>query len=248
VPPLVGFLDRRSHDFPSILLYTAFVMFIPLLLLFFLQTSRVGANQNNYATQGINIGELKEDLKNRNVLVLLAVNLLLYTCYTVVFFFLKGFGESIGIRNSGFFFTIATITMIIIRLTCGTLFDRINKVQVTAFSLTGLGLCNIGLAHTHGAGLFFFLSVLFGIGWGIVMPILTALMFDISPTRFRGLNINLSLVMLQAGFFLGPFFGGLILTHSGYVTLFYYCALLSILSAIFTRRVTVEQHYTGRSL
>jgi MFS family permease len=237
VPPLVSFLDRRSHDLPSILIYAAFIMLLPLILIFFLRTSLPDIDKDTHRPQRISIHELKEDLKNRDVIILLAVNLLLYTCYTVVFFFLKGFGARVGVGNPGFFFTIATLTMIVIRLAGATFFDRIDKVKATASSLAGLGICNIGLGQTQGETPFFILSVLFGIGWGIVMPILTALMFDISPPRFRGLNINLSLVMLQAGFFFGPFLGGLFLAHSGYVMLFYCCALLSFLSAALTWKV-----------
>ncbi len=238
VPPLVSFLDKRSHDLPSVLTYAAIVMFLPLILIFFLQTSLPAIDKGAHAPQRINVRELKKDLKNRNVIILLAVNLLLYTCYTIVFFFLKGFGARIGVGNPGFFFTIATITMIIIRLGGAAFFDRVNKPKATALSLAGLGLCNIGLGHAQGEILFFVLSVLFGIGWGIVMPILTALMFDISLPRFRGLNVNLALVMLQAGFFFGPFLGGLFLAHSGYVILFYCCALLSFLSAVLTWKVS----------
>jgi len=237
VPPLVSFLDRRSHDLPSILTCAALIMFLPLALIVFLQTSPAAVHKGADRPQRINFREVKEDLKDRNVFVLLAVNLLLYTSYTIVFFFLKGFGARVGVGNPGFFFTIATVTMIIIRLGGAPFFDRVNKARATALSLAGLGLCNIGLGHTEGEILFLVLSVLFGIGWGIVMPILTALMFDVSLPRFRGLNINLSLVMLQAGFFFGPFLGGLVLARYGYMMLFYCCALLSFLSAALTWKI-----------
>ncbi|HOE15780.1 MAG TPA: MFS transporter [Syntrophorhabdaceae bacterium] len=238
VPPLVSFLDGRSLDLPSVLTYAAFIMFIPLMLIFFLRTSFNAIGKDAHAPQRINLSELKEDLRSRDVIILLAVNLLLYTSYTIAFFFLKGFGALIGIGNPGFFFTIATATMIMIRLGGAAFFDKTNKSKVTSLSLAGLGLCNIGLGHTQGEISFFILSILFGICWGIVMPILTALMFDVSPSRFRGLNVNLSLVMLQAGFFFGPFLGGIVLAHSGYVLLFYCCALLSFLSAALTWEVS----------
>jgi len=240
VPPLVSFLDRESRDLPSVLTCAALIMFLPLVLILFLQASPPAVHKGADRPQRINFQEVKEDLKDRNVFILLAVNLLLYTSYTIVFFFLKGFGARVGVGNPGFFFTIATVTMIIIRLGGAAFFDRVNKARTAALSLAGLGLCNIGLGHTEGEILFLVLSVLFGVGWGIVMPILTALMFDVSLPRFRGLNINLSLVMLQAGFFFGPFLGGLVLAHYGYVTLFYCCALLSFLSAVLTWKVETK--------
>ena len=64
------------------------------------------------------------------------------------------------------------------------------------------------------------LAVVCGIGWGVVMPLLNALIFDLSRIEARGLNQNLGLLMLQCGFFLGPLSGGWLLPRGGYPLLF----------------------------
>ncbi len=75
------------------------------------------------------------------------------------------------------------------------------------------------------------LAVLCGISWGVVMPLLNALIFDLSQPEARGLNQNLGLLMLQCGFFLGPLSGGWLLPRGGYPALFGAAACAQLLAA-----------------
>lgn len=231
VPPFVGALSLLSGGFTVMLMYSACLITLSLLILLLIKSPAKTIDEVSTKKQGFTRREVLEDIKDRSVLILFLVNLLLYSGYTAVFFFLKDYGIKIGIANPGIFFTIATAAMIGIRLLSGTLFDKLNKVSLTAWSLTGLTVCYVALAHTHSQGLFYALSLLFGIGWGIVMPLLNALMFDLSQPRFRGLNLNLSLVFMQGSFFIGPFMGGFVMTTFGYKGLFYLCGVLSIITA-----------------
>jgi MFS family permease len=244
MPPLIGFLNTTAGDFADFLRYNALLMVLSLMVLFFIRPSPQGPQASD-PEKGCISGALKEGLGDRQILILLLLNLLLYSGYTIIFFFLKGYGTSIAIDNPGLFFTVATITMIAVRLAGGAFFDRINKRTLTLVSMAGLALCYGLLAHTQGPGLFLFLAFTTGLGWGIVMPVLNALMFDYSLPRFRGLNLNLSLVMMQGGFFLGPLAGGFILAGSGYGLLFYLCALTSLggagLTFLLSRRRTGKE-------
>jgi predicted MFS family arabinose efflux permease len=229
VPPLMGALFRTSHDFTKALTYGALLMVFSLSALYLLKPQ--GAEQKLSPQQSIHMKDVTEDLKDRRVLIVLAVNLLLYSGYTTIFFFLEGYYRKMGIENPGFFFTIATITMIGIRLFGGTLFDKFNKSSLTLWSMAGLALCYALLSFTSHYSFFYLLAFFTGLGWGIVMPVLNALMFEISAPHFRGLNLNLSLTMMQGGFFVGPFLGGLVHGWWGYNMLFYFCAGLSLLSS-----------------
>lgn len=229
VPPLMGAFFKASQDFTKALAYGALIMVFSLFALYVLKPQDTEEELNSH--QSIHIKDLPEDLKDRRVLIVLVINLLLYSGYTTVFFFLEGYYRRMGIENPGFFFTIATITMIGIRLFGGTLFDKFNKVSLTLWSMAGLALCYALLSLTSHYSLFYILAFFIGLGWGIVMPVLNALMFEVSAPHFRGLNLNLSLVMMQGGFFIGPFLGGLVHDWWGYNALFYFCAGLSMLSS-----------------
>jgi MFS family permease len=47
-------------------------------------------------------------------------------------------------------------------------------------------------------------------------PAINGLMLQISAERFRSLNANLMLFAVQAGFFLGPVLGGVLVAHWDY--------------------------------
>jgi MFS family permease len=78
---------------------------------------------------------------------------------------------------------------------------------------------NKKFAYHYGLGLFL------GLGWGVAMPVMNAPLFDISPPQLKGFNTNLGVQMFQAGFFIGPLMGGLILTSSDFSVVFYVCAV-----------------------
>jgi MFS family permease len=84
------------------------------------------------------------------------------------------------------------------------------------------------LAHVSTATPFFGTALVLGLGWGVSMPLLSGLMFDISQPRFRALNSNLAMEMFQAGFFIGPLAGGAILLRWDYAGLYLACAICSL--------------------
>ncbi|WP_295447754.1 MFS transporter [uncultured Thiodictyon sp.] len=171
-------------------------------------------------------------LRSRAVLMLLLSALLLLCGYAAVFFFLKQFVEGRGLAHGGLFFTIATLTMIMVRLGGSWLFDRYDKavlcaagLLIVAVSYGLLGLSSVGWA-------FLVLAGASGLGWGVAMPLQAAALFDISEPAARAMNQNLLMVMMQGGFFLGPFIGGLLITHFGYGALFTVLAVLTLVSAL----------------
>jgi MFS family permease len=88
------------------------------------------------------------------------------------------------------------------------------------------------LAHSKSHVVFFSLAILFGLGWGIALPLLNGLVFDYSVPRLRPLNVNLGLEMFQGGFFLGPLLGGVVLTSGTYQILYYTCGGLIVIAII----------------
>lgn len=116
-----------------------------------------------------------------------------------------------------------------------------NKAPLIAGSLTAITVGYLGLAHLSGEQALYALGVFLGLGWGIVMPVLNALMFDISPVQFRGLNTNLGVQMFQGGFFLGPLAGAFVLTHGSFRALYYLCAGLTLVCLALTPLLVVKK-------
>ena len=120
------------------------------------------------------------------------------------------------------------------------MFDKLDKSKLLLGSLLWLGLSNLVMAHVATPTTFYALGVVLGLGWGVAMPVLSGLTFDVSQPRFRALNTNLAMEMFQCGFFVGPLAGGIILVHSSYTTLYYACAGL-LFAGLVTAPALCEQ-------
>jgi predicted MFS family arabinose efflux permease len=226
VPPLVVSLSRWLGGYVHVLNLTALMM-VPILGLAALLGPPDGEGDGT-AGKRLRRADLARNLRDRRIWGLLLLSLLVFTAFTPVFFFVKSFAEKIGLANAGWFFTISTGTEIAVRLVLGPLFDKVGKIKLLVGSLALLVAAYAALANAAGPVLFFGLAVAFGLAWGVALPIINSLMFDFSTPRLRALNTNLGLEMFQGGFFLGPLFGGWILTGSSYQALFYVCGGLCL--------------------
>lgn len=231
IPPFLPFLGKLLGGFNQILL-----AFSALTLLMFPLVWSVGKSsgkEDKKPASALTGREILEDLQDSRVLLLLLSMLMLYCSHALIFFFLDGYGRFIGVAYAGVFLTLSTVGEIGVRVVAGSIFDRWDKVRLSICTLVGLALCYFVLAHLPGMWSFYALGLLFGLGWGIAMPVFNGLMFDVSKPRFRAFNINLGMQMFQAGFFLGPIIGAPLLAKWGYAMIYNLCAGMSLLAAVF---------------
>jgi predicted MFS family arabinose efflux permease len=228
MPPILEPLIKILGGFIPVLHLTALLMVLVFPLLLFVKGARLEKDPPPSAK--ITRRDLIDNMKDPKIFSLLAISLLLYVAFTPVFYFLKAYGYEIGISNPGWFFTLSTFTEIAVRLFGGPLFDKMSKPRFLAYSLIGLVIAYLILANTSGMVLFYALGLLFGLCWGVAMPLLSGLLFDSSTARLRALNTNLGVEMFQGGLFLGPMIGGWILAAWDYKVLYYFCGALILLS------------------
>jgi predicted MFS family arabinose efflux permease len=228
MPPILDPLIKIFGGFIPVLYLTALLMVLVFPLLLFVKGARLPEDPSPSAK--ITKRDLIDNVKDPRIFSLLAVSLLLYMAFTPVFYFLKAYGQKIGIPNPGWFFTLSTFTEIAVRLFGGPFFDKMSKPRFLAFSLIGLVIAYLILANTSREILFYALGLLFGLCWGVAMPLLSGLLFDFSAAKFRALNTNLGVEMFQGGLFLGPIIGGWILAAWDYRALYYICGALIFLS------------------
>jgi predicted MFS family arabinose efflux permease len=229
MPPLLEPLTRWVGSFRGVLDLSAVVMLLTFPVLAFVGGASDGPDP---ASRAIRWQDVKQNLRDFRILLLLFLSLVVWTAFAPIFFFLKDYGIKIGIPNPGWFFTLSTFTEIAVRLVAGSLFDKLGKAWVLAGSLAWLVAGYIAMAHLSEPTTFYAMGLLLGLGWGVAMPVLSGLVFDVSEPRFRALNTNLSFEMFQAGFFVGPLAGGAILVHLGYSALYYACGCITILGLI----------------
>jgi predicted MFS family arabinose efflux permease len=227
VPPILPYLNTCFGGFNRVLLF-----FSALILLVFpaiFTVKRQGSmKKKGSGSFGLSFREIVGNLTDGKVSRLLLSMLFLYSGHALVFFFLDGYGRSLGMANVGIFLTLCTGGEIAIRVIAGGLFDRLDKRHLAGWTLAALGGCYVLLSQHPGKWMFLTLGLLFGFGWGIIMPVFNGLMFDVSPAKFRAFNINFGLQMYQAGFFFGPMVGAPILAAWGYATLYLLCGAISV--------------------
>jgi predicted MFS family arabinose efflux permease len=216
IPSFFDLMKIAPSSFGAVLNIAALAALVPALALA-LPLPRQAVDQESPRPPGLS--GMLDSLRSPAVLMLLLSTLLFFCSYSAIFFYLKQFGTGRGITNSSLFFTIATVVMIIVRLCGGWLFDRYSKVLMCVAGLLAAAVCYALLPLSSGR-MFFILAGLSGLGWGIAMPLQAAVMFDISTPQSRGMNQNLLIVMMQGGFFLGPFLGGQLISGSGFGALF----------------------------
>ncbi len=244
IPPLLEPLSRWAGGFLGVLNLSALVMVLCLPLLYVVRNRAVASS--GAAPDRIGWGDLTENLKDRRILILLLLSLVVWTTFTPVFFFLKEYGNQIGVANPGWFLTLSTVAEISVRLPAGPLFDKLDKRLMLAGALGCLSVGFFVMAGVSGRTIFYAMGVWLGLGWGVAMPLLSSLMFDLSLPRFRAMNSNLAMVMFQAGFFVGPLAGGVILIHGDYSTLFRVCGGV-LLAGVAAAMLMGSEHSPGRA-
>ena len=229
IPLLFDLASIDSSSFPSLLHGAALAALLPVLMLA-LPAARQQATGETPPPPGLT-GMLLS-LRSPAVAMLLLSTLLFFCGYATIFFYLNQFAVGHRIGNSSLFFTTATLVMIAVRLLGSWFFDRGSKTRLCAAGLLLTGLCYALLPLCTSPSLLVLLAGGTGLGWGIVMPLQAAAMFDISLPATRAMNQNLLVVMMQGGFFLGPFIGGQLLARWNFTLLFTVLAGLTLAASL----------------
>ncbi len=218
VPPLLKPLCQLVGSFDAVLSVFAGAM----ILVFPLALFWIPGHTHETNRDDVRIGwdAFVKNVKDLRVILLLVTALLVWASFTPVFYYLKGYGEELGISNAGWFFTLSTLTQIGVRLAGGPFLDRLDKSRSLGISLIWLAAAYGIMTGVSGRTEFYAMGVVLGVRWGLAMPLLSGLMFDISAPKLRALNTNLSMEMFQGGYFVGPVAGGAVLLHWGYSAMF----------------------------
>jgi predicted MFS family arabinose efflux permease len=233
MPPLTEWLLPQVSS-AAVIYAGVSLLAIPAILLLLWGKRRLTtavAGMDQALTQRPSRQELRGNLRQPAVLLLLAVNLGFYLSYSTVFYFMKNFAGHWGGGEVGLFFTLSTMALILTRLLGSLVLDRFPKLRSLRISTAALALCLLALAHADSTGQLAVLAMIYGLCLGMSLPLLNAMLFMASPPALRGVNTNLALFMMDAGFFLSPWLGGAFLAAGGAVSiLFMGCAVVLALA------------------
>ena len=236
LPPIVERLVPLVGSEPHV-----YAMFSPLLALSLLALPYLGKRGRSEAIKNVascnrpSLEEIRSNLRAPGVGSLLVANGLVFTATTVVFFFMKDRLLELNSSNVGLFFSISTAVTIGVRVFCSALLDKGNRAVMLAIVLTVLAGVLVLFSMAGSVDPLYGLAGLYGLCIGFAMPQLNAAMFVISPPHLRGLNTNMMLFTMDAGYVFGPLLAGGLL-NAGVTTkgLFACFAVGPLLGAVLT--------------
>ena len=240
VPPLAEALGKVVSSYPNLLAVTGLIMLLIIPLIAWVPSSQAAVEQSKV---GLGWQEAKKSLRNGRLMVLLLAALLMYVPFTAIFYFINSYAKGMGILEAGWFFTVATGTEIGVRIVFGRYFDLLPKNRLLGGALLLLGAAFYLLTLVSGLAGLLLLAIAFGLGWGVAMPMVNAILFDISKPEMRAFHANLGFEVFQGGFFLGPFAGAWLVQASGYGGLFTACAGACLAGALLM--LFFETHNAG---
>ena len=140
-----------------------------------------------------------------------------------------------GIENKGLFFTIFTISSLIIRIIAGKLSDIIGRVPVLLVGCLIYGFTMIFIGMADEIWMFYLGSFTFGIAAGLSSPTIFAWTIDLADEQYRGRALSTMFIALEAGII----FGGIVAGYSynnnpdNFIISFSISGVLALLAAIY---------------
>ncbi len=160
-------------------------------------------------------------------IVLLLVGLAFGTLSTFVPLFIKSVGVDL---NPGLFYTATAISSFSVRLIGGRASDRYGRGLLITISLIFYTLSMLFLWIATSANIFLLAGILEGMGAGILLPTIAAMLVDRAMPQERGRIFGVCMVGFDVGIAIAGPFLGLVAEQVGYRNMFGFAAGLTCLA------------------
>lgn len=163
--------------------------------------------------------------------------LLMATTFSFNIFFMGSFGNSLAVTNSGIYYTVTAVIMIIIRLGAGRFMDSVAPLKlmglacacgIVAFAL-GIG-CASGLFGPLTEVLFYAMGLPFGICMGLGIPVNQTIAVKMTPPERWGAANALFMLGVDVSNALASVAWGFLIQSLGYAAALIGCCVMLILS------------------
>jgi MFS family permease len=173
-----------------------------------------------------------------------AVFFLLYTIVIYVPFILKdNFGFTS--QGAGLALGVEGASVVIFASQAKRLASKYPKYTILGIGFTLLGIAVVGMSGANSIPLVFMLLLVFGVGFGMVQPLLNALITQVAPDDEMGSVVSLFNTMKYVGQTAAPAVLGVILLNSNLAVVFIISSLLGFCVAISTFIMRHKIYTTG---
>ncbi len=152
------------------------------------------------------------------------------------------YGRSVGVENSGLFFIILSLGILVSRVISGRMFDKIGpkNVMITGIVMVIIGLIAIG-AYSEPIG-FHVSALILGVGFGIISPTFQAMANAKVQAQDRGSVNSTYLTFFDSGVGVGMLLFGLLFDMVGYANTFYISAAIQVVALIVFLLITYPRY------
>lgn len=177
---------------------------------------RRAENRRNGVKQHFRLGRLRDMICTEVLLpsliqFLVMVSFASFTTYLTIYANDRGYTfEFASLSTAGAFFALASVVMVVTQFGFGHLGDRFGPVRV---AIPGMACAVAGfliLTVSHSLALFFTAAVFYGIGSGLIMPVLSASTIKGAPKDRTSLASSTFYILYDAGLGLGALLWGVV--------------------------------------
>lgn len=118
------------------------------------------------------------------------------------------FSSHLGIGNKGIFFTIFTLSSILMRFLAGKISDRYGRVPVLMIGTLIYFFTMTAAGFVQNVGFFYLVAFAFGLAIGLTSPTIFAWTVDLADDQYRGRALATMFIALEAGIGIGGVFSG----------------------------------------
>ena len=204
IGPAVGPLIAANYSIEVMFYASSVFAFLSIAIL--LGLKETAKDSSGFKWQYLKIRR-SEVIEPKVLVPAISLVLLVYS-FGVVLTITPDFSVALGIENKGLFFTIFTLSSMLVRFLGGRASDKYGRVTVLMVSSVFIVLSMIIVGFASDATTFLVGAFLFGIGVGSGSPTTMAWTIDLSEERFRGRALATTYIALEVGIGMGALLSG----------------------------------------
>jgi hypothetical protein len=108
-----------------------------------------------------------------------------------------------------------------------------SKVRLVVILMVLLVFCLIAFPGTRALSIYYLLSIAYGVAVGVALPLLNALLFSASEPSMHGFNSNMTFLVTDAGYFIMPYLGGMLISCGATFDYLFYTAAVLVFLGLF---------------
>jgi MFS family permease len=150
----------------------------------------------------------RSEIIEPNVIAPAVVLMLTIFSFGIILTIIPDLSVHLGFENKGLFFTVFTLSSLLIRFLAGKASDKYGRVTILKISSLLIAVAMILIAYAETKVLFFTAAVVFGVATGMNSPTLFAWAIDLAHTEKRGKALATIYIFLEIGIGVGAVLSG----------------------------------------